>query len=83
MLFLKIFRKKGIIAWCQDFVNLNSISGYRATFLLFLDFLYNKSGKHSSLKTTAFMAKKKTKKTRPTWNFELRNTIVGWVLFFL
>lgn len=29
------------------------------------------------------MAKKKTKKSRPTWTYELRNTIVGWVLLFL
>lgn len=28
------------------------------------------------------MAKKK-KKTRPTWSYELRNTIIGWVLVFL
>ncbi|EKD29893.1 MAG: hypothetical protein ACD_78C00224G0002, partial [uncultured bacterium (gcode 4)] len=28
------------------------------------------------------MAKKK-KKTRPTWSYELRNTIIGWVLLFL
>lgn len=29
------------------------------------------------------MASKKKKKSRPTWNHELRNTIVGWVLLFL
>lgn len=29
------------------------------------------------------MASKKKKNTRPTWNYELRNTIVGWVLLFL
>jgi hypothetical protein len=28
-------------------------------------------------------SKKKTKKSRPTWTYELRNTIVGWVLLFL
>lgn len=31
----------------------------------------------------ASKASKKNKKTRPTWNYELRNTIVGWVLLFL
>lgn len=29
------------------------------------------------------MAKKKTKKTRPTWSHELQNTIIGWLLLFL
>ena len=29
------------------------------------------------------MSKKKTKKSRPTWSYELRNTIVGWLLLFL
>lgn len=29
------------------------------------------------------MASKKKKNTRPTWSFELRNTIVGWILLFL
>jgi len=29
------------------------------------------------------MASKKKKNTRPTWSFELRNTIVGWLLLFL
>lgn len=29
------------------------------------------------------MASKKKKNTRPIWSFELRNTIVGWLLLFL
>jgi ABC-type multidrug transport system fused ATPase/permease subunit len=29
------------------------------------------------------MAPKKKKKSRSTWNYELRNTIIGWVLLFL
>jgi hypothetical protein len=29
------------------------------------------------------MSRKSTKKTRPTWGYELKNVIAGWMLVFL